>query len=105
MKPFDDQRLGGDDQLLGVGIEQFAVADHLDLDPVGVERFARELGGEDGVLGGLAAGGVGQEMRTARGSRSTRLSSSPARLMRRIEAVTISVPLAATASSITWRFG
>src|SRR5215831_7202482 len=39
------------------------------------------------------------------GMRSTRLSSSPARLMRRIEAVAISLPLAASASSITWRLG
>src|SRR5262245_36786802 len=38
-------------------------------------------------------------------SRSTRLSSSPARLMRRTEAVTISVPLAATAASINLRLG
>src|SRR6516164_8070440 len=43
--------------------------------------------------------------RTRPDSRSTRLSSSPARLMRRIEAVTICVPLAATASSIILRFG
>ena len=39
------------------------------------------------------------------GMRSTRLSSSPARLMRRIEAVTISVPLAAMESSMSLRFG
>jgi hypothetical protein len=37
--------------------------------------------------------------------RSTRLSSSPARLMRRIDAVTMAVPLAATASSMSCRFG
>jgi hypothetical protein len=37
--------------------------------------------------------------------RSTRLSSSPARLMRRIEAVTIAVALAAMASSMSLRLG
>src|SRR5262245_26842670 len=39
------------------------------------------------------------------GIRSTRLSSSPARLMRRIEAVTISVALAAIESSMSLRLG
>src|SRR5262245_41198821 len=39
------------------------------------------------------------------GMRSTRLSSSPARLMRRMEAVTISVALAAMASSMSLRLG
>ncbi len=62
MKPFADQRLGRAHELLGVGIEQLAVADHLELDPVGLQRLARELGGEHRVLGGLAARGVGQEM-------------------------------------------
>src|SRR5215472_9113491 len=42
---------------------------------------------------------------TLSASRSTRLSSSAARLTRRIDAVTISVPLAATASSMILRFG
>ena len=60
------QRLGGAHELLGVGIEQLAVADHFELDPVGLERLARELGGEHGVLRGLAAGGIGQEMDAAR---------------------------------------
>ena len=46
---------------LDVGIEQLAVADHLELDPVGLERLARQLGGEYRVLGGLAARRVGQE--------------------------------------------
>ena len=39
------------------------------------------------------------------GMRSTKLSSSLARLMRRIEAVTISVLLAAMALSMSMRFG
>jgi len=42
---------------------------------------------------------------TCFGITSTRLSSSPARLMRRIEAVTISVPLAAIESIMSLRFG
>src|SRR6516165_10784849 len=42
---------------------------------------------------------------TLSASRSTRLSSSAARLIRRIDAVTISVPLAATAASMILRFG
>ena len=33
---------------------------------MGAERLARELGGEHGVLGGLAARGVGQELHPAR---------------------------------------
>src|SRR5262249_45062109 len=56
------QRLGGANELLGVGIEELAVADHLDLDPVRFQRLARELGREDRVLRGLAARRVGQEM-------------------------------------------
>ena len=34
----------------------------LELDPVGLERLAGELGGQDGVAGGEAAGGVGQQL-------------------------------------------
>ena len=44
------QRFRRLDQFVGVGIEQLAIADHLDLDPVGAERLARQLGGEDRVL-------------------------------------------------------
>src|SRR6266540_1913586 len=46
-------------ELLGIGIEQLAVADHFELDPVRLERFAREFGGENRVRRRLAAGGVG----------------------------------------------
>jgi predicted metal-dependent phosphoesterase TrpH len=45
-----------------VGIEQLAVADHFELDPVGLERLARELGGQHRVLRGLATCGIGQEV-------------------------------------------
>ena len=62
MKPFDTSVSVATHEFLGVRIEQLAVADDLELDPVGLERFARQLGGEHGILGGLAAGGVGQEM-------------------------------------------
>src|SRR5207342_2919881 len=46
--------------------EQFAVADHFELDPVGLQRLARELGGEHRILRGLAAGSVGQKMHMLR---------------------------------------
>src|SRR5215467_7180476 len=61
-KAIRDQRLCRADELLRVGIEQLAVADHLDLDPVRFQRLARKLGGEDRVLRGLATCRVGQEM-------------------------------------------
>ena len=44
-----------------VGQQRALVADHLELDPVGLERLARELGGEHGVARGEAAGRVGQQ--------------------------------------------
>ncbi len=37
------------------------VADDLDLYPVGETDLAAEAGGTDGLVGGVAAGGVGQE--------------------------------------------
>ena len=42
------------------GIEGAVVADHLELDPLGLECLAGEAGGADRVAGGVAAGGVGQ---------------------------------------------
>ena len=41
-----DERLGGQQQLGRVGQQRALVADHLELDPVGLERLARELRGE-----------------------------------------------------------
>src|SRR5262249_45003852 len=61
-EPLRNQRLGGPNELRGIGIEQLAIADHLDLQPVRLQSHARELGGEDRILSGLAARGVGQEM-------------------------------------------
>ncbi len=55
-----DERLGGVEQLDRVRVEGAVVADHLELDPVGLERLAGELGGADRVAGGEAAGGVGE---------------------------------------------
>ena len=62
MKPFATSVSVARDELLGVRIEQLAVADHFELDPVGLERLAREFGGEHRILRGLAARRVGQEM-------------------------------------------
>ena len=55
-----DQGLGGVEQLDRVGEEGAVVADHLELDPVGLEGLAGELGGADRVAGGVATGRVGQ---------------------------------------------
>ena len=65
-----DQCLGRLDQLDRVGEEGAVVADHLELDPVGLERLARETGGAHRVARRVAArrcsGG-----RTARGASIT----------------------------------
>ena len=50
---------------LDVGVKQFAVTDRFELDPIGIQRFARQLGGQHGVLRGLATRRVGQEANTA----------------------------------------
>ena len=55
-----DQLLGRVDQLDRVGQQRALVGDDLELDPVGLERLAGELGGEHRVAGGEAAGRVGQ---------------------------------------------
>ena len=46
---------------MGSGRSVALVADHLELDPVGLEGLARELRGGHRVAGGEAAGGVGQQ--------------------------------------------
>src|SRR5580704_1126115 len=77
-----DQALGEDDVVGGVGqdgeafayqnargfkrglhvwIERGLVADYFELHPVGKADFSAEAGGADGFIGGVAAGGVGQE--------------------------------------------
>ena len=61
-EPVVDERLGGGDELDGVGQQRAVVADHLELDPVGLERLARELRGDDRVAGGVAAGGVREHL-------------------------------------------
>ena len=51
----------------GIGQERLLVAQDFELDPVGAgiveagEQLAAEAGDADGVLGGEAAGGVGQD--------------------------------------------
>ncbi len=62
-----DELLGGAQQLGGVGQQGVLVADHLELDPIGGERLAGEAGGEHGVAGGVAAGGVGQQLHAGSG--------------------------------------
>ncbi len=47
---------GGD-----IGVERLLVADDLDLDPVAQADLASEARGSDGVVGGVAAGGVRQQ--------------------------------------------
>ena len=56
-----DELLGGLEQRRRVGQQRALVADHLELDPVGLERLAGELRGEHRVARREAAGGVGQQ--------------------------------------------
>ena len=60
-KALAHQLVGGAHQLLDIGVEGLAVADQLELDPVGLQRLARQLGGQDRVARGDAARGVGQD--------------------------------------------
>src|SRR5690606_4540839 len=60
------ERPGGAEELLDVRVERLVVADDLELDEVGLEGLAGELGGEDGLAGGVAAGRVRQEVVAAR---------------------------------------
>ena len=60
MKPSATRVSAADEQLDRVRVEGAVVADHLELDPVGLERLAGEVGGADRVAGGEAAGGVRQ---------------------------------------------
>ena len=71
-----DELLGRLQQLGRVGQQRAVVADHLELDPVGLERLARQPGGHDGVARRVAAGGVGQQL--ARRPRRARRRSSRA---------------------------
>ena len=57
-----DELLGRLEQRGRVGQQRALVADHLELDPVGLERLARELRGEHGVARREAAGRVGQQV-------------------------------------------
>ncbi len=76
-----DELLGGAQQLGRVGQERVLVADHLELDPVGGKRLAGELGGEDGVARGVAAGGVGQQPHAGVGEHvDQRAARTPARM-------------------------
>ena len=56
-----DQDARGLQRGLNVRVERGLVADDLDLDPVGEADLAAEARGADGLVGGEAAGGVGQK--------------------------------------------
>ena len=56
-----DQDARGLQRGLNVGVEGGLVADDFDLDPVGEADLAAEARGADGLVGGEAAGGVGQQ--------------------------------------------
>ena len=56
------QLLGGVEQLHGVGQQGVLVPDDLELDPVGLERLAGELGREDRLRRGETARRVGQDL-------------------------------------------
>jgi len=60
-EPFFDEDAGGFEGGLDVGIEGGLVADDLDFDPVGEADFAGEARGANGFVGGVAAGGIGQQ--------------------------------------------
>src|SRR5690349_2254621 len=58
---FLDQNAGGFEQSFIVWEQRLLIADHFELDPVGEADFAGEAGGADRFVGGVAAGGVGQD--------------------------------------------
>ena len=55
-----DQHLGRSQRLAHVGVKRLRLAQHLELDQVPAARLARQPERADRVLGGEAAGGVGQ---------------------------------------------
>jgi hypothetical protein len=56
-----DERAGGGEQALGVGVQRLLVPDHLQLDPVAEAGLAPEAGGPHRLVGRVARGGVGQD--------------------------------------------
>ena len=58
---FLHQHAGGFDGRLHVGKQRLLVADDLDLHPVGEPDLATQTRGANGFVGGVAAGGVGQQ--------------------------------------------
>ena len=60
-KTFLDQDAGGFQQSGVVRKQCLLVPDHFQLDPVGQAHLARQHGDAHGVVGGVAAGGVGQD--------------------------------------------
>ena len=63
-KALFDEDSRGLQRRLNVWVERGLVADDLDLDPVGEADLAAKARGADGLVGGEAAGGVGQKEET-----------------------------------------
>ena len=61
LEPLGGQGPGGREQPLGVGEQRLPVADHLELDEVVESSLAAQPGVADCFVGGVTAGGVGQE--------------------------------------------
>ena len=98
---FLDEDAGGFDGGLDVGVEGGLVADDLDLDPVGEADLAAKARGADGFLGGVAAGGVGQEEVALRVDEVEQGFLERSRLTRRTATVTISAPEASMAAAVS----
>ncbi len=60
-EPLADEGAGGRQRLYGVREEIAGVGDHLQLNPVGARELAGQAGGEQRLVDGTAAGGVGEE--------------------------------------------
>lgn len=60
-KSFRHQLFGRAEKLDVVGEKGLLVPDHLQLHPVPAPQLAGQAGGADGLVGGVAAGGVGQQ--------------------------------------------
>jgi hypothetical protein len=61
MKPFPTSSPGRLQELLDVRVERLALANHFELDPIGLERLPGQLGGQHGIACGRAARCVGQK--------------------------------------------
>ena len=101
LEALGDQRLGRLQRLAHVGIERLRLAQHLQLDQLPAARLARQPQRADRLLGGEAAGGVGQigDLLRIDDSRSAAAGSGSEMFTRRTATVTISAPDASTAAA------